>query len=63
MSFDKDTTSKKGTTSAGIVNQDDETLSLGWTPQFIKAIIRENEDGIYYIKRINSAGIEVLNQG
>lgn len=49
--------SQNGTTTTGIVNQDDETLSLGITPPELKAEIVEGSDGILY-KRTVSAGAE-----
>ena len=53
--------SQNGTTTTGIVSQDDETLSLGWTPATIKAEITEGTDGLLY-KRVvnNSDGAEPL---
>ena len=49
--------SQNGTTTTGIVNQDDETLSLGWTPAEIKAEITEGTDNILYIREI-TAGVQ-----
>jgi len=53
--------SQNGTTTTSIVSQDDETLSLGWTPATIKAEITEGTDGLLY-KRVvnNSDGAEPL---
>lgn len=49
--------SQNGTTTTGIVNQDDETLSLGWTPELIKAEVSENfEDNILYKRRLIAGG-------
>ncbi len=47
--------SQNGTTTTSIVSDDDETLLLGWTPELIRAEIREGEDGILY-KRVIPAG-------
>jgi len=49
--------SQNGTTTTGIVTQDDETLSLGWTPATLKAEITEGSDGILY-KRVINGGTE-----
>lgn len=49
--------SQGGTTTTGLVNQDDETLSLGWTPPSLKAEITEGADGLLY-KRVVTAGVE-----
>lgn len=49
--------SQNGTTTTAIITQDDETLSLGWTPSTIKAEITEGTDGILY-KRVINAGAE-----
>lgn len=43
--------SQNGTTTSALVTQDDETLSLGWTPPTLKAEITEGVDGILY-KRV-----------
>jgi len=48
--------SQNGTTTSGIVNQDDETLSLGWTPSTLRADITEGSDGILYRRVISGAG-------
>lgn len=47
--------SQNGTTTTSIVNDDDETLSLGITPDTLKAEITEGADGLLY-KRVISAG-------
>ena len=49
--------SQNGTTTTSIVNDDDETLSLGWTPATLKAEIKEGTDGILY-KRVITGGVE-----
>lgn len=49
--------SQNGTTTTGILNQQDETLSLGWTPATLKAEITEGADGILY-KRVITGGAE-----
>jgi len=49
--------SQNGTTTTSIINDDDETLSLGWTPQTLRAEITEGADGILY-KRVVNAGVE-----
>lgn len=49
--------SQNGTTTTSIVNDDDETLSLGWTPASLKAEITEGADGILY-KRVVTGGTE-----
>jgi len=45
--------SQNGTTASSIVNDDDETLSLGWTPASLKAEITEGSDDILYRRDIN----------
>lgn len=49
--------SQNSTTTTGIVNQDDETLSLGITPATLKAEITEGTDGLLY-KRVITGGVE-----
>ena len=49
--------SQNGTTTTGIVTQDDETLSLGVTPATLKAEITEGTDGLLY-KRVITGGAE-----
>lgn len=53
--------SQNGTTTTGIVTQDDETLSLGWTPPLVKAEITEGADGILYRRSITT-GVETWIQ-
>ena len=48
--------SQNGTITTSIVNDDDETLTLGITPENISAIIREGVDGILYKQTINVGG-------
>ena len=48
--------SQNGTTTTSIINDDDETLTLGITPENISAIIREGVDGILYKQTINVGG-------
>ncbi len=50
--------SQNGTTTTSIVNDDDETLSLGITPAFIAAEIREDADGILRKRVISNTGTE-----
>jgi len=50
--------SQNGTTTTSIVNDDDETLSLGITPQSIAAEIREDADGIFRKRVISNTGTE-----
>ncbi len=49
--------SQNGTTTTSLVNDDDETLMLGWTPADLKAEITEGTDGILY-KRVITGGVE-----
>ena len=49
--------SQNGATTTALVTQDDETLSLGWTPATIKAEITEGTDNILY-KRVITGGSE-----
>ena len=49
--------SQNGTTDTAIVDDDDETLMLGWTPDIMRAEITEGVDGIFY-KRVIDAGLE-----
>jgi hypothetical protein len=48
--------SQNGTTTTSIINDDDETLSLGITPATLKAEITEGTDGLLY-KRVVNGGI------
>lgn len=50
--------SQNGTTTTAIVTHDDETLSLGVTPDIVKAEIREGADGILYRRKIASGGTD-----
>lgn len=50
--------SQNGTTTTSIINDDDETLSLGWTPETLKAEIREGADGILYKRVIGASGTD-----
>lgn len=50
--------SQGGATTSGIQNQEDETLSLGLTPDTIKAEIVEGTDGILYKRVIGATGTE-----
>ena len=54
--------SQNGTTTTGIVNQDDETLTLGWTPTLLKAEVKEGADNIIY-KRVVNGGVGTWNEG
>lgn len=49
--------SQNGTTTSSLRCNDDETLSLGWTPSTLKAEITEGQDEILY-KRTVSGGLE-----
>jgi hypothetical protein len=49
--------SQNGTTTTGIFEENDETLSLGLTPATLKAEITEGADGILY-KRVITGGTE-----
>jgi hypothetical protein len=42
--------SQNGTTTTGIISDDDETLMLGWTPPTIKAELTTDVDG--YIRKL-----------
>lgn len=46
--------SQNGTTTTGIVNDDDETLSLGWTPASLRAEIKESDDNVLMRRVLNS---------
>jgi len=50
--------SQNGTTTTPIINDDDETLSLGITPETLKAEITEGADGLLYKRVIGAGGIE-----
>ena len=49
--------SQNGATTSAIITQDDETLSLGWTPATLRAEITEGTDGILYRRSI-TGGVE-----
>lgn len=50
--------SQNGTTTTGIVDNDDETLSLGITPSTIAVEIREDADGVLRKRVIDNTGAE-----
>ena len=50
--------SQNGTTTTSIVNDDDETLFLGWTPPELRAVIKEDADGYTRRLDIDNAGVE-----
>ena len=50
--------SQNGTTTTSIVNDDDETLFLGWTPPQLRAVIKEDADGYTRRLDIDNAGVE-----
>lgn len=50
--------SQNGTTTSAIVTQDDETLSLGWTPADLKVEVTAGTDGLLYKRAIASGGAE-----
>jgi len=50
--------SQNGTTTTAIVTQDDETLTLGWTPAHLKAEITTGTDGLLYKRKIAPTGVE-----
>lgn len=50
--------SQNGTSTSGIVTQDDETLSLGWTPEYLRVEIKEGSDQILYKRVIGASGTE-----
>lgn len=50
--------SQNGTTTTGMRSDDDETLSLGITPDNVKAEIKEAEDGILYKRTLAAGGVE-----
>lgn len=48
---------KYGRSATGIVDDDDETLTLGITPKEIAVEVKENINGILYRKQIDTLGI------
>ena len=52
-----DIRSQNGTTTASIVSDDDETLTLGWTPPELKAEIARGTDGLLYKRSISPSAI------
>lgn len=52
--------SQGGTTTTGIVTQDDETLSLGVTPEHLKAEIRQAPNGLLYRRIISDVSTLVV---
>ena len=50
--------SQNGTTTTSIISADDETLSLGITPEESRAIISRGEDDLLYRRVISAGGIE-----
>ncbi len=55
--------SQNGTTTTAIVNDDDETLMFGITPEAIAAEIREGADGRHFVRVIDSSGLETWRAG
>jgi hypothetical protein len=54
--------SQNGTTTEAIRNNDDETLSLGITPDSLKAEITEGTDGLLYKRTVGPGGVETWEQ-
>ena len=50
--------SQNGTTTTALISDDDETLSLGWTPAHLKAEITTGTDGLLYKRKIAPNGVE-----
>lgn len=50
--------SQNGTTTTSIINDDDETLMLGWTPSSLKAEITTDVDGYLRKRVIDNTGVE-----
>ena len=46
--------SQNGSTTTGIISQADETLSLGWTPDSLRAEITEGDDGVLYRRSVEN---------
>jgi len=49
--------SQNGTTTTSIISDDDETLTLGWTPPNIKAEITTDVDGYLRRREIDASGV------
>ena len=49
--------SQNGTTTTSIINDDDETLTLGWTPPNIKAEITTDVDGYLRRRELDASGV------
>ena len=54
--------SQNGTTTSGITSQDDETLSLGITPEYLKVEVRRGTDDIDYKRTIGPGGTDGWEQ-
>jgi hypothetical protein len=50
--------SQNGTTTTSIINDDDETLMLGWTPPNIKAEITTDTSGFTRKRTVDGSGVE-----
>ena len=50
--------SQNGATTTSIINDDDETLMVGWTPEELKCEIREGQDGLLYKRVIGTGGAD-----
>ncbi|MEM7738374.1 MAG: hypothetical protein AAF267_21570, partial [Deinococcota bacterium] len=50
--------SQNGSTTTSIVNDDDETLSMGITPNTIAVEIREDANGLFRRRTLDSSGVE-----
>lgn len=48
--------SQNGTTTTALRTDDDETLSLGWTPSNLKMVETVGDDDIIYARTLNAAG-------
>ena len=58
FTFNPTLRSQNGTTTTSIVNNDDETLFLGWTPPELRAVIKEDADNYTRRLDIDNAGVE-----
>ena len=49
--------SQNGTTTAGLISDDDETLTLGWTPPDLRAELTRDASGYLRARQIDASGV------
>jgi len=49
--------SQNGTTTTGLISDDDETLTLGWTPSDLRAELTRDASGYLRVRQIDASGV------